>query len=67
MSTAAPAHPGYGSKRYRAYALGVLLVVYTFNFIDRILVGVSARIDPRDLGMSELHSDCSAAVLRLYV
>lgn len=28
------------SKAYRSYALGALLVVYTFNFIDRTLVGV---------------------------
>lgn len=31
---------GHGSKSYRAYVLGALLLVYTFNFIDRILVGV---------------------------
>ncbi len=31
---------GYGSRSYRGYVLGALLVVYTFNFIDRILVGV---------------------------
>ena len=40
MSDIAAPYPGYGSKSYRAYALGVLLVVYTFNFIDRILVGI---------------------------
>ena len=51
---AAPAHPGFGSKSYRAYALGVLLVVYTFNFIDRILVGVVGEAVKRDLNISDL-------------
>ncbi len=32
--------PGHGTRPYRAYVLGALLVVYTFNFIDRVLVGV---------------------------
>jgi hypothetical protein len=31
---AAPAFQGFGSKNYRAYVIGALLVVYTFNFID---------------------------------
>ena len=39
--TAAPVFEGYGTKPYRAYALGVLVVVYTFNFVDRSLVGVT--------------------------
>ena len=26
---------GYGSKGYRTYVLIALIVVYTFNFIDR--------------------------------
>ena len=38
--TAAGAFQGYGTRSYRAYVLGALLVVYTVNFIDRILVGV---------------------------
>lgn len=50
---AAPAHPGFGSKSYRAYALGVLLVVYTFNFIDRILIGVVGEDIKRELGVSD--------------
>ncbi len=37
---AAPAHPGHGTKSYRAYVLFALLIVYTFNFIDRILIGI---------------------------
>ena len=31
---------GYSTSSYRGYVLGALLDVYTFNFIDRILVGV---------------------------
>lgn len=38
--TAAPAYPGYGGKAYRAYVLAALLVIYTFNFIDRILISI---------------------------
>lgn len=31
---------GYGSKPYRSYVLGGLLLLFTFNFIDRILLGI---------------------------
>jgi predicted MFS family arabinose efflux permease len=34
---------GFGGKGYRTYVLVSLLVVYTFNFIDRILIGVVAE------------------------
>ncbi len=34
---------GYGTKSYRSYVLFSLLLVYTFNFIDRILIGVVAE------------------------
>jgi predicted MFS family arabinose efflux permease len=39
---AAPAegHPGYGSKPYRAYIMGVLMVIYGLNLADRGLVGL---------------------------
>lgn len=49
MSMAAPAHPGHGTKSYRAYVLGALLVIYTFNFIDRILIGVVQEAIREDL------------------
>jgi MFS family permease len=41
-STAPAAAPfaGYGTKPYRAYVLGLLLVVYTFNFIDRVVISI---------------------------
>ena len=33
-------YPGYGAASYRAYVLGALLVVYTFNFIDRVVIAI---------------------------
>ncbi len=34
---------GFGSKPYRTYVLGALLVAYIFNFIDRIMIGILAE------------------------
>jgi len=31
---------GYGTKNYRNYILGTLLVVYIFNFIDRTIINI---------------------------
>ena len=31
---------GFGSKEYRAYVLGILLLVYIFNFIDRTIINI---------------------------
>jgi predicted MFS family arabinose efflux permease len=41
-ANAAPAdsYPGYGTKPYRAYLLGVLMVIYGLNLADRGLVGL---------------------------
>ncbi|MFC3077205.1 spinster family MFS transporter [Phenylobacterium terrae] len=40
-AAAAPgAFQGYGTKAYRAWVLFALVVVYTFNFIDRVLVSI---------------------------
>ena len=36
----APAFQGYGTKGYRAYVLFVLVIIYTFNFIDRLLISI---------------------------
>ena len=33
-------YPGHGAASYRAYVLGALLVVYTFNFIDRVVIAI---------------------------
>ncbi|MEQ1709745.1 MAG: MFS transporter [Terricaulis sp.] len=54
MTDAAQAFPGHGSRSYRAYVLGALLVVYTFNFVDRILLGVVGEAIKRDLNISDL-------------
>ena len=42
MTSSAPlaAHGGFGSPGARAYVLAVLLLVYTFNFIDRVVISV---------------------------
>lgn len=53
MAELTPAHPGYGGKSYRAYVLGALLVVYTFNFIDRILIGILGEPIKREFGLSD--------------
>ncbi|MEM9054095.1 MAG: MFS transporter [Pseudomonadota bacterium] len=44
---------GYGSKGYRAYVLFALIVVYTFNFIDRSLVSVLAEPIRETFGLSD--------------
>lgn len=41
------------SARYRAWALFILVVVYTFNFIDRQIVGILAVPIKADLGLSD--------------
>lgn len=54
MTEAPSAYQGYGAKTYRAYVLGVLVVIYTFNFIDRILIGVVGEAIKDDLQISDL-------------
>ena len=39
--------------RERAAALGILVLVYTFNFIDRQIVGILAVPIKADLGLSD--------------
>jgi len=39
--------------RERAVALGILVLVYTFNFIDRQIVGILAVPIKADLGLSD--------------
>ena len=41
------------SKAYRAYALGLLVVVYIFNFIDRQILGILVEPIKQDLGASD--------------
>jgi len=49
---AAPAFQGYGTKNYRAYVLGALLVVYTFNFIDRVVIGIIGEPIKDEFGLT---------------
>ena len=35
-----PINTGFGTKGYRAYVLGALLLVYIFNFIDRTIINI---------------------------
>jgi predicted MFS family arabinose efflux permease len=49
----APAFQGHGSKNYRAYVLGALLVVYTFNFIDRVVIGIIQEPIKTEFGLTD--------------
>jgi MFS family permease len=51
---AAPAFAGYGAKSYRAYVLLALTVVYTFNFVDRGLIGITQEPLKHDLHITDL-------------
>lgn len=42
---------GYGTKSYRAYVLGMLLVVYTFNFIDRVAIDILQEPIKQEFGL----------------
>jgi MFS family permease len=53
QTTEAPAYPGFGTKAYRAYVLGALLLVYTFNFIDRILISIIQEPIRREFGLQD--------------
>ncbi len=52
----APATPatfqGYGTKSYRAYVLFIFVVVYTFNFIDRLLISIVQEPIKHEFGVS---------------
>lgn len=49
------AYQGYGAKPYRAYVLGVLVVIYTFNFIDRLLISIVQEAIREDFGVSNFY------------
>jgi predicted MFS family arabinose efflux permease len=53
MTHAAAPFAGHGSKPYRAYVLGALLVVYTFNFIDRVVVGIIQEPIKAEFGLTD--------------
>lgn len=53
MTDAPPAFAGHGTKTYRAYVLLALTVIYTFNFVDRSLIGVTQEPLKHDLGIDD--------------
>jgi MFS family permease len=53
-SAAPAAYPGQGTKPYRAYVLMALLTVYTFNFIDRVVVSILQEDIKREFDLSDL-------------
>lgn len=50
---AAASYPGFGTKPYRAYVLGALLVVYTFNFIDRVVIAIIQEPIKTEFGLTD--------------
>lgn len=50
---AAPAAQGHGTPGYRAVVLAMLLLVYTFNFLDRQILGILAVPIKADLGLTD--------------
>ena len=53
VQTPAPADATPESPRYRKVVLAMLLLVYTFNFIDRQIVGILAVPIKADLGLTD--------------
>ncbi len=51
-SATAPTFQGYGAKAYRAYVLFVLVIIYTFNFIDRLLISIVQEPIKAEFGVS---------------
>ena len=41
------------SPRYRALVLAMLLIVYTFNFLDRQILGILAQAIKADLKLTD--------------
>jgi MFS family permease len=50
--TAASSFQGHGTKPYRAYVLGALVIIYMFNFIDRILLGIVQESIKEEFGLT---------------
>lgn len=49
----APVEAGYGSRGYRGYVLGALVLVYLFNTLDRALVSVLNEPIKQSLGLTD--------------
>ncbi len=50
--TTAGSFQGYSTKPYRAYVLGALVVIYMFNFVDRILLGIVQESIKHEFGLT---------------
>src|SRR5262249_60893024 len=48
-----PTDDGQASSRYARYVLGVLVLVYVFNFLDRQILSILAERMRADLGVSD--------------
>lgn len=53
IQQAAAARPGDPTPAYRAYALFLLILVYTFNFLDRQIIGILSIPIQNELGLSD--------------
>ncbi len=52
-SSVSPATDGGASPSYRSYVLFILVIVYTFNFLDRQIIGILAPAIQEELGLSD--------------
>lgn len=52
-TAAAPPQDGQGTPGYRAWVLFILIVVYTFNFLDRQIVSILGPSIQKDLGLDD--------------
>lgn len=56
LTEAAPGYlTGYGTKQYRSYVLGSLLLVYIFNFIDRSIFNILTEPMKLSLKLEDWH------------
>ena len=55
MTSPAPlaAHAGFGRPGYRAYVLLVLVLVYTVNFIDRVVISIVQEPIKREFALTD--------------
>jgi MFS family permease len=54
-TSAAQPFQGYGTKSYRAYILLVFVIIYTFNFIDRLLISIVQEPIRDEFGVSNFY------------
>lgn len=52
-SSGAMASAGYGSRAYRSYVLGSLMLVYVFNFIDRSIINILTEPIKNEFGVED--------------